>query len=316
MKKFYFIAIPLIIVAITAYYLHKTKSSTFQRRDTLFLIDEIETIDRIAIGAKNNSIDLIKENEIWKCSNEEINPERLNDMFVLAQKLEAISPAAKSDVSRLETCLIDGTSVSFYSGRRVINAYRLCSEDMKIFASRMKSDKIFQVEARGYPNVDLTKIFSEDPLYWTKNKVINFGPEEITNVRMYYPDDPEKSFKLEISSKDNFHLSDHKDTDLSGSADREFISVYLYFFGNIPYYRLHDNEKSVIIDLKEPFFILNIESTRQSAIELYAFRKINPEDNETDKTEFYGKIIGSEVVKLKYTDFDPVLLDLKDFLKK
>ena len=316
MKKFYFIAIALIIAAIAAYYLHETNSSTLHRRDTHFHINDIAAIDRILIETQDNSLTLIREGENWSVNNEIINQDRLRDLLVLAQKLEVISPAAKSDVSKLKIKLNNSTNVSFYAGSRLINSYRLCSSEMKVFASRNKSDKIFQVEARGYPNVDLTKIFSADALYWTNRKIINFNPEEITLIKINYPNNPEKDLKLTISSKGNYHLSDQHDMDVSESADHKLISIYLQFFHDLPYYPLEDKEKAEINRLIEPFFILLVESNKQAGIELYAYKKINPENGKSDKIEFYGKVKDKGIVKLKYSDFDPVLMELKDFLKK
>lgn len=316
MKKFYFIAIALVIAAIAEYYLHETNSSTLHRRDTHFRIDDIASIDRITIEAQNNSLTLIRAGKNWSVNNEIVNQDRLRDLLVLAQKLEVISPAAKSDVSKLKIKLNNGTNVSFYSGRRLINSYRLCSSEMKVFASRNQSDKIFQIEARGYPNVDLTKVFSADVMYWTNRKIINFNPEEITLIKIKYPSNPEKDFKLTISSNGNYHLSDQHDTDVSESADNELISIYLQFFRDLPFASVKKKEKTDTNRLREPFFILLVESNKQPGIELYAYKKINPENGESDKKEFYGEIKDKGVVKLKYSDFDPVLMELKDFLKK
>lgn len=316
MRKLHIIAIIIVLASIAAAYLHKHKSSTLNKRDTNFNITEIEKINRINITSHQHDLNLLNDNSIWKVNKEIVNQKHMTDLLILAAKLQVISPAAKSDENVLSEKLNEAVKVSYYSGRKIINSYSICSWNMKIFAIRTKSKKIFQIEARGYPNVDLTKVFNAEASHWLSIKTINFSPEEIALVKIQYPGHSSKDFEIRQSSPGNYHLSDQSNTDMTKSANLEMIDDYLHFFRDISYIPVNDQEHAEIIDQKEAFFIMHIETNIQSGIVLYGYRKLNPENEELNIIEFYGRYNEKDLVILKYTDFDPILMDLKDFLKK
>ncbi len=316
MRKLYLILIMVIVASVAAYYFHQHKSSTLRNRDSDFSIHELEEIDRITLTSGNNSISLYNELGSWKVNNEVVNQERMTDFLILATKLEAVFPASKAEEDELSAMLNDGTEVAYYSGRKRINSYRICKWKMKIFATRGKSDKIFQVEARGYPNVDLTKVFTSETAHWKNRKIINFHPKEIQSVKIHYPCHSNKNFEIRQVSSGNYRVSDQKNNDFTRSADQDLIRIYLHFFCDITYISVQDQEKANASYLKEPFFILAIETYEKSRIELHGYRKMNPENEKTDVVEFYGELNKTESMLLKYSDFDPILVDLDYFLKK
>jgi hypothetical protein len=191
----------------------------------------------------------------------------------------------------------------------------MCKWNRKLFASRYRSDKIFQTEVRGYPNVDLIQVFRSDPAYWSNSKLTGFRPEDIKRIRIRYPGNTDKDFDLKMTSDGSFQLTDNKQNDLSSVADKELIGLYLHFYTGLTARPVPKDEKQDSLSLKEPFFILLVESDKQEDIHLTGYRKYDSSDK-TDMNGFYGILNKKELMLLNYRDFDPILLELKDFLKK
>jgi len=316
MKKFLFIALTIIVAAFVAIYLRNQNSSTLNKKDIAFHLQNIDEVDGIEIVSGGQRIELLRNNGNWELNGKAADTKRVNNLLIIAKRLKAISPAAKSNLAELKTCVNNGIGVSYYSGKKLINAYRFCNQGMIFFASLLKSDKLFQVEAQGYPNLDLNRIFSPDITYWTNLNSINYNADEIQSIIIEYPKNTKNSFVLSVDSPGRYSLQSNFTGNTIDSLDSDLIELYLRFFSTLPYTMLSEKEISEISLPEEPFFILSVESDRQSNLLLKAYRKINPENGEMDQKEFYGDIQEKGLVKLNYTDLDPILLKRKDFLKK
>jgi hypothetical protein len=314
MKRYNLIVIAFVAVALGIFLLYRNHSSAFRKRDADFSIQADKT-DRISIRSGNSEIILTKENDEWKVNEKPANRNRVDDLLVLAGRLDPVAPAPESDKQELSEKLDKGTEIYYYSGRKLLNAYRMCKWNRKLFASRYRSDKIFQTEVRGYPNVDLIQVFRSDPAYWSNSKLTGFRPEDIKRIRIRYPGNTDKDFDLKMTSDGSFQLTDNKQNDLSSVADKELIGLYLHFYTGLTARPVPKDEKQDSLSLKEPFFILLVESDKQEDIHLTGYRKYDSSDK-TDMNGFYGILNKKELMLLNYRDFDPILLELKDFLKK
>jgi len=315
MRKILFILVILIISGLAAYYLHQHRSSTLHSRDTGFNLPDRNKIDRINIASGIKILSIVHEDGRWSIDNKPVNQERVSDLLVLASKLEAKSPAAKSAEMVLTEKLKSGTEIFYYSGKKLIRSYHICKWNLQLFACLHKSERIFQVEARGYPNVDLIKVMNADISYWLDHNILNIHPENIRLVKIHYPENSDNDFILKQIEPGKYQLSDQNNNILT-SADKELMTLYLHFFQNIGYHSVQDDEKQDTSNLKEPFFNLVVETNEKDVIELSGYRKNDRETNQTNTVGFYGKLNKKKVVNMKYSDIDPVLLELKDFLKK
>jgi len=315
MRKIYFILVILIVSGLAALYLHQHRSSTFYSRDTGFNLPDQNKIDRINIASGLKILSIVHVDGSWSIDNEPVNQERISDLLVLASKLEVKSPAAKSDEKELTEKLKSGTKISYYSGKKLIRSYRICKWNWQLFACLHKSDKIFQVEARGYPNVDLTKVMNTDISYWLDHKIFSIQPENIRLVKIQYPGNPNNDFVLKQIEPGKYQLSDQNNIIIS-SADKELMILYLHFFQNIGSQPVQDYEKQDTSNLKEPFFNLVVETNNKDVIELTGYRKNDRATNQLDIVDFFGKQNNNKVVNMNYSDIDPILMELKDFLKK
>jgi hypothetical protein len=232
--------------------------------------------------------------------------------------LEIVSPASQIQRDRILIKLKKGTSIIFYSGQRKVSSLIMCKLDNEIYAIHNKSKTPYRIAVKGYPEIDLTKLFNPERYLWTASILFNFNPDEVQSVQLFYADNPEKNFKIEKQPSGKYLIEYGRKEFQLEVKDTSLVHEYLNFFPGIKYYPVNE-DKSLLqqnLMMKIPFFRLILLGKNGPLCDLQAYNKTESGSMKDDSFEFYAISKNTGLIVLKYNDFDPILAAEEYFLKK
>jgi hypothetical protein len=317
MKK-YILILVIVLLAIVAFISISRRNSTLREKDTHFAVNAPESITKIKIEAKDKSVVLEQINNKWKVNDEEANAKRIHDMLVISELIEAVAPASNSQADSIAKRLDEGMQISYYNMNKCTNSYRICKWNNMQFARNKRSGKPFRIAVKGYPYLDLTKVFSQAPGDWALNMLINLSSDQIQQVEVLYPDNPKKSYVLTNAGRVGYRLLGNGNKDLTGKIDQKTALEYCNFFSGVRYIPLPDSLKkdTSIVSNHQPYFFLNVTVSGAKPIRIEGFQKTDKEKGTVDRFRFYAVSSEKGIIMLNYSDLDPILVSPDYFLKK
>jgi hypothetical protein len=318
MKKYSVLFFVVVGLGILAYFSATHKNSTLREKDTRFALEMPESVTKIRIFSNGGETILDRANNLWQANGEAGNQERIRDLLLISGLVEAVAPVSISQDDSVAKHLATGSHVSFYAGKRCTNSYRLCKWNNMIYAQKVPSNKSFRISVKGYPDIDLTKVFSPLPSDWACNILIDLRPDEIQQIKISYPAMNTKSFKLSVTGNASCQLLGSDSANLSEKVDWETVREYFSLFSKIRYTPLSDSMKRnfTATGNQQPFFILEITSMGQKPIRIEGFQKTDLQKKDKDPFRFYASTLEREIILLNYSDLDPILVTPGYFLKK
>jgi hypothetical protein len=318
MKNYILLILVVLVLGLAAYFSMNRKGSTLHKRDIHFAVEVPDAITKILIESKNARTDLEKINNQWHVNGEEGNQERIHDLLIISELIEADAPVSFSQTDSINQQLKNGTRISFYEGKRRIYSFLLCKWENMLFARNIRSEKPFRVSVKGYPNIDLVRVFSASATDWTSNILIDLTPDAIEQVKIDYPSKQSRSFHLIVAENGKYTLFGPDSTNLSLKVDHEIAKEYCSFFSKIRFTHLPDSVKVdiAVIRNQKPLFILNIKSSGNKPIRLEGYQKVDSLTHVADSYRFYTIDPDRGLILLNFSDFDPILVSPEYFLKK
>ena len=313
MRKYLLLLIIVTTLGIIAWLVWSNRGSTLSGSDREFSFDPEVDITRIEISSPVSEAHLIKQ-EKWTINNTEVDQKKVNTLIRLSSQVHAAGPASIELQSTLEKKLRNGKRFTIYSGRKRIISYTVCKHNRQLYALRDRKRKPYRIEIRGFSNTDLYSLLEDKPENWQSLFILNRRSDEIREVRITNFQDPQKGFQLSVSEEGDISLYDHSGHDISGQADVDLLSEYLFFFSHIPFELQYDSLPS--IDTNARFFRLELTCRNGSKDLITGYPKSVPESDYVDPVFFIGIMNNKRGVELRYNEFDPILLPAEYFLKK
>lgn len=103
------------------------------------------------------------------------------------------------------------------------------------FMHKEGSGKIYAVEVNGFPDIRPGEVISSDPDHWKDRNLLNLQPEEINEIKVLHPSDPNNDFIIKLIEGKPV-LFDGKGNEIPENiTDKEKLNFYLSYFTNIFY---------------------------------------------------------------------------------
>ncbi len=319
-KKYIIAVFALFVIGIVAWnFVFKTEQSI----SSLFKIKNIGEIEKVVIhNGKNDSLVLEKHDTTWFVNG--TIEARSESVLVLLQSLEQgeiQSPVSVSDTAREKEFLrkIEKNVGIYRKGKKLKTIY--CGRyDSTLRATCLlssESEKMYFVSVPGIAE-DYSKIFTTQTIYWLSAKIFHYRPEEIKEVTVEYPENPENSFQISVSYGD-FKLFSYPEHKQIQNIDNKAIADYLtkfsdvkfeYFFTNI------NSEKRDSLLRITPKYIIKVINKKnvENLLKTYIRKKDNTEQIDPDilNALIYND---KQIITLKYFELDLILKNRNYFIK-
>ncbi len=313
----------LLLSALLLFF--SNRKSTLQSKAKNFAVKNIEQVDKIIISKGLNKILFIKENNNWKINGTfKGNPKAMNFLLLSLSRLEVRSPVSNVHRERIINMLDTNSKIiEIYSNNKLVKYISLYHDTSEIVGTYMilkNSYTPFLMKIKGYKDINIDRVFSLNTQIWCENTILDYMPDEIKNLIVEYPDEPDKSFQIINSGKQNIYLKHPDDPQVINNFSIEKVTEYLYSFTNIKF-NFPDKTDFNNPAKSKPFVIITLTNIKDESIVLEGYRKYMSgdlnKDSGYDIDNFYAvKNYESELIELKYIDFDPILKDMDYFLKK
>lgn len=184
--------------------------------DMDFTVADVEMIHRIVLSNKQGTADLRREADHWKINGKyRVMQSKIEVLLETIQKLSVRAPVPKI---RLQAVMKEfeagSTKVEIYSGdedkpSRVYyvdgntedskGTYMLMELDGK------KAEKPYIIGLPGFVGILSVRYFT-DETQWRDTQIFDYSADDIRQITVEYPEQPENSFRISVISPDSFAL--------------------------------------------------------------------------------------------------------------
>jgi len=159
-------------------------------------LKNMEEVDRIVLLDSYNTTELNRGDGAWYLFGAEpVSPVAVENLLIAASRLEVSSILTYEESGESNQALEDFKEVTFFSGDKVLLAYRLKTESGRYLLHPIASEKAFYVALPGYPDLDLDRVFSATPDHYREHLLIDLRPSDISSI------------EIELASGDAFRFS-------------------------------------------------------------------------------------------------------------
>jgi hypothetical protein len=322
-KKYLGYIVFLLLLIFALIILIGRRDSTLVKRYSDFSPGNISVIDKMIISQEGESIVLERDDQQWTLNGlMKARNDRAAFLTESLERIEIVTPVSKSlKDSIIKHLLAYGKHVRLFVRGNARKSFYVYFDTTGIAGTYMmldKSDSPFLVRLKGYSGNNIEDIFSMDIKSWQENILFDYGPDEIREVLLEYPEAPQHSFRIYRGEDEGIMLSD-----LSTIIPRERISLqeigdYLFFFTHVRFTYPEDAIPDRMVS-GLPFAKLQVilNTGRIVNLNAYHFPASPDADGEYDMNRFIGLINDEhDTVILYYADMDPILRQIGDFQKK
>ncbi len=318
MRKILLLILVCVLLGIIACITWLNKDSTLRIRKDRFQLKNADVITQIHLISELYNSVLQKEGESWKIGHENADAERIKNIFIVTSQFDILSSVPLALTDTVITKMKTGISVRFIKRNKPKLAFDICYLNHQFYARFYPSKKIYRLSVKGYPYIDLIKLFDPNPIYWKSNTIIDLSPETINSISLQYPKKPMKGFQIQRDNTKRIVLLNATGSDTLRNINQDDLFGYLYYFSDIKYTAKNVEIRNANVDSlnKRTFFYLRIISLSEDTIRLYGYRKYYEQSGKIDPDYFYGITSENESLLLNYSDFDPILVTPEYFRKK
>ncbi len=159
---------------------------------------------------------------------------------------------------------------------------------------------------------------------WRSTAVFQYSYDEISQIKLEYPDKPGKSFFISNLGNNKFSLGNPENLKQSIPFDTVALMKYVSLFQKINFEGFEETKTGQFIDSvihSSPIQVFSVTDKNGKVKTVKMFLKPSsqgPEDNGAgpvtyDLERFYGYIDDKDFVVLQYFVFDPILKTKDDF---
>jgi hypothetical protein len=341
------IVITLILALFATYFIFKTTSGTLSKKLSDFAVTDTSSITKIFLSDKaNNSVVLEKNmpgdwkvNGKYKATNDGISV--LLKTIMRLEVKEPVAKAARNNVIKRIAAIaikvevyqnvyrIDIFGIKLFQHEKLVKTYYVgdATQNMKGTYMLMEgADEPFIMHIPGF-NGFLSSRYSSFEKDWRDHSMFNFALGDIKSVKLEFPAEPEKSYKIDAIEKGKYKLTSLYKNQLITDYDTVRLLDYLLGFEGINYeFLISDNKthKKDSIIASTPFHILTISDYNGETTTIKTFHKA-PNEGETeidgtptryDKDRLYAQFSnGKDFGLIQFYVFDKILRPVAYFLK-
>ena len=321
----------LLLVVIAIYYLFfRSIPGTLKSSWKAFAVKDTASISSVILSNDSSSLMLSRSDKGWILNNSySTRPEAIQALFNVIVRLDSRSPLPRSVSDSLNQLIQSkGINIKILDNTNIIKEYNLFTTKTLGLGTigRIKDAEVsFSLELIGFHD-DIYSLFVLEPDYWKSNKLFVATLDQISNVEVEIPENPEKSFAISLN-KDGINLKAAYFDKKIEKFDTGKVISFLYNLTNLSYEKLLKKksiEEKAAIVLSQPNQIFTISLTNGNKLVLKTYPI--PIDEYRDE---FGRTIKFDLNKLyisfnndaiiavaSYMVFDPVLKDLSSFRLK
>lgn len=233
-KNVAYAVVLLVLIAIAGHFVWRNWEQNQVPPEQDFAFKHPDELQKIFLADKfGNKVTLTKEGDVWMVDGKyKVMPVKIDLLLRTLKEFRADLPVPKAawnnvikDLSvksikiELYTDAHGAPDKVYFVGSPTLSNngnYMLMQLDGKV------ADQPFIVSVPGFIG-DLSVRFFTHPVDWRDTEVFAYGIDEIKQVTINYPQQPDASFKLDVISKDSFLI-----TGLQDSTDAQFQGRKLY----------------------------------------------------------------------------------------
>jgi hypothetical protein len=218
-----------ISVLILAGYLGKSQLTSIFLKENDFSVSDTAAVSRIEIVSEDTII-LNKEGSSWKMNGDSpASQVAVNNFLFSFQRMSIKGLSNIPDITDEK-----GLRVKIFGGKKKL-FLRFYDINGGSFMHKEGSGKIYAVEVYGFPEIRPGEVISSDPDHWKDRTLLNLQPQEIKEIEVSHPSDPNKDFKIKLIEGKTM-LFDGKGIEIPENlTDKEKLNFYLSYFTNVFY---------------------------------------------------------------------------------
>ena len=326
----------ILIGLLIAYYFitNKDRATSLKSSLTEFAIADTAAINRIFIADnKGHKVDLIRTDTGWVV-NDKFLAKRdaigvLLKTFKLAYIKSPVPKSAQETVIRVMSSTSKRVEI-FTGGEEPEKIWHVGHATPDHFGTYMiletpedgRSAEPFILSIQGFAGHLYSRFFADDR-DWRRSEIFSYHPQEISRVRIEYPDEPERGFELHYDGDRQFDLNSLIGLDIQG-YDTIAAKDLLVNLQKVNYEMHAKGVNAVQADsvLKTaPLSIIEIEDRNGSINKVKVFYKLAQPDELDDEgnplmNDIERKLAllpSNEFVIVQSFDFDRISVDLSFF---
>ncbi len=319
-KTIIYILVIIILGGITLYLVHERNKIYSFEAERVFRINNPEEISRIRIHHRD-TIHLEKTKAGWLINElYPANEPMIKNALEILSSMEIQSQMPPDNQAIQNDFNHRAVNISLYNNKNLVKEYRLADGrqyNCDALAKLAGKQEIFAIASAGHTEVlaNLMQVNLDD---WLDKTLINLLPHEIESVKIYYSENTEKSFRLQVS-ENRFHLHNADEKDISAQINVNAIKRYLGYFQLIYF------EKAIIpshrqidsLQTRQPFIRISVTPKNETQQDYALYRIVRKQTEPLSYDLNHCFILRRDLPKLtkaKYVELDPILKQKSYFL--
>ncbi len=236
-KLFPFLLILIFLAVLATYFLSKPKTdSTITEAQKAFAIKDTSEIGEIQIDNKAFAkLKLSRAEDGWWHVNDKwlARPDKIDLILQTLYRIRADKPVANVAKEKITASMKDATKIKIFDKEgNIMKSYLMSGSNSKRTGNHMRladAEQIFLVKLPGFDGY-FSPRFMPRLADWRLPRVFNYGPENIAELTVEYPDKPQDSFSIKREGEEfNFNRlsSPHpKDSEVKQNVIRGYLKGY------------------------------------------------------------------------------------------
>lgn len=196
--------------------------------DRGIVLKKAEEVDRIVLADAYQTSELIREQAGWQLfGTEEVSSVTVENLLYAASRLEVGSITETEVLENAPGSADEISEISFFKGDRMLLSYSLTKHAGRYLLHPMGSDRAYFVSLPGYPDLDLTRVFSAAPDHYREHLLIDLRPSDIASISIELATGEAFAFTQDQDGTITCRVSNEQTT-MPGGEPRE-LSMKLLF---------------------------------------------------------------------------------------
>lgn len=285
-KKNIILIVVLIALPLVYFILEKDISTNSDLEEDHFAISNLEDIDQIFISEnKSKRFALLSkdENNIWRINNRWVVNE--SRMRILLETIRDIRIKYEVPQNAQSTIMaqIAGTGVKtmIYDGDKLLKSYFVgtpTSDMLGTYIVEQGSERPWVVHIPGMNGFISSRYFT-DSVEWRNKNIFNIPREEIKNVQVKWPNQPQENFTIKREGEEFRLLNDEgkEVSEVNSLKIKSYLNLFMVYEKNNlaceGFHKKFSQEKVDSIKNSTPYFTIEVQLLNGKQKKLKLFRK-------------------------------------------
>lgn len=333
MKKGFYIIGLLVLAAVAVYVITQDTSSTIKGEKSDFAVEDTASITKIFLADKNDETILLeRKGDHWIVNREyRARQEAVQVLLETIKKIRVRAPVPRSAFENVvKTIAGKSVKVEIYQGgdspSKVYYVGHANQDHTGTYMLLENSSVPFLMHIEGMRGY-LTPRYFTNLNEWRHNGIFTSSPTQIAELKVEYPKEEEKSFKIFKNSTDEaFRVEKIQSNEGVMPLDTAKLMRYLLRYKMVYFEGFEETKEQTFIDsiiasTPEQVYTLTQHDGTTNTVEVYlkpahegaSDYEGNPIEYDLDR--LYGYVNGEDFVVIQYVIFDPLKKQAEDFLE-